>query len=109
MGGAYNSWMRNNVFMYTTNHPKPYVIFDLAVALCKREGWAFDPAIARYWRPITEDFLINNIIWPVYPDLAEELGFEGSYFFCMPEHPNLLTLQEFIRSELDYFKEANAT
>ncbi|MBO9468081.1 hypothetical protein J7443_22835 [Tropicibacter sp. R15_0] len=106
MGAAYNSWMRSSIFMRTTNHPKPHVIFDLAVALCKREGWAFDPARARYWRPMAEDFLLNDTNWPVYPDLAEELGFEGSFFFRLSGQSDVLTLPEFIRHELAYFKES---
>jgi hypothetical protein len=106
MHEAYNRWMRDGVFMHTTNHPKPHVVFDLAVALCKREGWAFDPDVARFWRPLAEDFLINEIIWPVYPEIAEEIGFDGSYFFRFPKLTKLLSLQGFIRHELSCFKEA---
>ena len=81
MTAAYNKWMRTGIFMHTTNHPLPYVVFDLAIALCKREGWIFDDEQARCLRLLAEDFLINDIVWPVYPELAEELGFEGSLLF----------------------------
>lgn len=103
MTPAYVDWMRSSIFMRTTNHPKPYVVFDLAVALCKREGWAFDASRARYWRPMAEDFLLNDTNWPVYPELAEELGFEGSLFFRISGQPDVLTLNEFIQHELNLF------
>lgn len=101
-------WMQRSPFMYTTNHPRPYVIFDLVVALCRREGWPVDDALIRFWRPLAEDLLINDLVWPVYPELAEELGFEGNLLFRFPNENRVLSLDAFVRLELDRFHKASA-
>ncbi|MFW2545259.1 WcbI family polysaccharide biosynthesis putative acetyltransferase [Primorskyibacter sp. 2E107] len=105
---AFRDWMLRGPFMHTTNHPKSYVIFDLAVALCRREGWKVDEDLIRFWRPLAEDFLINDMVWPVYPELAEEVGFEGSTLFRFPRENKVLTLEAFVRLELEKFEKVAA-
>jgi hypothetical protein len=74
-------WMRSvqrdGVFMYGINHPFPLAISQLATQICERE-------ISGNYEPLEDahkyvtDYLAH-IVWPVYPEIAEELGVEGTY------------------------------
>lgn len=65
-------------FMYTSNHPKGLVLWDLTVlALAKAglQGAAPDQAFIN-------EYLSLNAIWPVYPEIAQRFGFEGGLEFA---------------------------
>jgi hypothetical protein len=69
-------------FMYSINHPKAYVLFDLARRLLDHAGIS--------WKPLDFDhYALNDLardtIFPVYPEIAERFGIAGSYIFKAPK------------------------
>jgi Polysaccharide biosynthesis enzyme WcbI len=78
LSGDIVRWTRRGCFMHTVNHPKAYVLFDIARSMLARVGistadlnfddYAFDP-------------LASNYVCPVYEPIAESLGIKGSYLF----------------------------
>ncbi|WP_455974346.1 WcbI family polysaccharide biosynthesis putative acetyltransferase [Methylorubrum populi] len=73
-------WMRRGCFMHTINHPKLFVMDDLARDALARAGLS-----ARSAR--CEDYLpdpLSGSIWPIYPEIAARLGLTGSTTFKPP-------------------------
>ncbi len=73
-------WMRRGCFMHTVNHPKLFVLEDLARTALARAGIS-----ARTAR--CEDVLpdpLSGSVWPVYPEIAARYGVPGSTTFKPP-------------------------
>ena len=92
-------WSRRGNFMYTPNHPKPQVMFDVARKAMKEAGLAIRDIEADDY---LVDDLVRGFVLPVYPPLAEYYGFKGSTLF-KKEHYRLsfkpgefLTLRDYI-------------
>ena len=78
-------WARRGCFMYSINHPKPHVLYDMARILLGRVG--------RPNRPIdfdtySVDDIVRGYVFPVYPEIADFYGIPGSYIF-KTSHYNL--------------------
>lgn len=74
-------WSRRGVWMYSMNHPRLFVLADLARALMAREGIATLPEAELF---ITDDLAVGPV-WPLYPELAGPLHMPGgSYEFKLP-------------------------
>jgi hypothetical protein len=71
-------WSRRGVFMYTINHPKPFVLVDVAKKLLTNAGFTV-PDID-YENYIFDDF-IRYPIFPIYPAIGAHFGCFGSYTF----------------------------
>lgn len=71
-------WARRGAFMHVINHPKGFVIGDIARRLLTESG--FDPAPVEM-EDYLGDELARDVIWPVYPPIAEVYGLTGSYLF----------------------------
>ena len=72
---VFESWVsRKQPFMYTINHPKIGVMYDLCRLVLAREGV---PTTDRGELPA--DRLVTGNNWPVYPPIAKRLG--------IPEQP----------------------
>ncbi|WNC11777.1 GSCFA domain-containing protein [Pseudomonas coleopterorum] len=90
-------WRSQGCFMHSMNHPKLSVLADVARAVLSREGMSYIPGVEQY----LEDPLALHPCWPVYPEIAETYGIEGSYFFKQmtdrsSPKPKLIGLEEFI-------------
>ncbi|MCJ2137640.1 WcbI family polysaccharide biosynthesis putative acetyltransferase [Methylobacterium sp. J-026] len=71
-------WARRGAFMHLMNHPKVHVIGDIARRLLTESGLTPEPvAIEDY----LGDALTQDVIWPIYPPIAELFGLTGSYLF----------------------------
>lgn len=70
-------WHRRGVWMHTINHPKLYVLSDVAL-FCLQQVGLQGVADAHEVLP---DGLALSACWPVYPPIAQALGVEGSYSF----------------------------
>jgi hypothetical protein len=75
-----DTWIRGGPFFYVPLHPKIVVINDITLHLLQNAG--FDCERPAY----SEDLLARNVIWPVYPEIAQRLGFAGDYVF-RPNNP----------------------
>lgn len=73
-------WMRRGCFMHTINHPKLFVMEDLARHALARADL---PARSASCEAYLSDPLSNSV-WPVYPEIAARLGLTGSRTFKPP-------------------------
>jgi len=78
MVAAFDAWHAAGPFMHTSNHPRVHVLAD--IARLTAIGGRLLPADAPRVTPVF-DHLASNVVWPVYPGLAERLGVPGSLVF----------------------------
>ncbi|MEA1830813.1 WcbI family polysaccharide biosynthesis putative acetyltransferase [Methylobacterium durans] len=71
-------WARGGNFMHVINHPKGTVIDDIARRLLTERGLRPEPVSSVDY---LGDELARDVVWPVYPEIAETFGFTGSYLF----------------------------
>lgn len=84
-------WGDNDAFMYSTNHPKIRVLFDLAKELVKSIG---REPLANVTMP--HDNLAYAGGFAVYPEIGESLGVPGSYIFKTYDTYRQFGLDEFL-------------
>jgi hypothetical protein len=90
-------WLRHGAFMHSVNHPKSFVLQDVARELLARfDPKAYDEAAGRDVSDQMPDFLANGPIFPVYPELGLRLGVRGELLFKPAEAHRRLSLDEFI-------------
>jgi hypothetical protein len=71
---------RKGVFMHTVNHPT----IDFLTELVKLIGWRIDPTRSSDSCVFNiADGLVAMYVYPVYPEIAGELGVRGSYVWAM--------------------------
>jgi polysaccharide biosynthesis acetyltransferase WcbI-like protein len=100
-------WRKTGPFMHTVNHPKVSALAKLARASAIATGLV-DPDGPV---PAVEyDHLAWDTGWPVYPEIAEELGVVGDYLFKRRSEVTpsgvvpLLRLPEFIRESFEMYR-----
>ncbi len=71
-------WSRRGAFMHVINHPKAFVIGDIARRLLAESGFTPEPVAVEDY---LGDELVHDVVWPVYPPVAEQFGIAGSYLF----------------------------
>ena len=80
-GFDFGRWMRSvqrdGVFMYGINHPLPIALSNLAIQIVEREFAAKHQHVDDVHKYVTD--YLAHIVWPVYPEIADELGVEGAY------------------------------
>lgn len=84
MAAEFEAWHERGPFMHSINHPRGFVLADIARAAAIRVGLLTEAA-PRVTPPF--DHLAADTIWPVYPELAEALGVPGSMLFKRYSHP----------------------
>lgn len=78
LSGEIARWARRGVFMRNINHPSIGVLGEVAARLLREAG--FQPAdidVGDY----VPDPLLDGVVWPVYPPIAEFYGVAGSTLF----------------------------
>jgi Polysaccharide biosynthesis enzyme WcbI len=78
LGADFLRWTRRGCFMYTINHPKPRVLFDMARHLLDK---AAIPAQAVEFDDYAMDDLARDAVFPIYPEIAEHYEIAGGYVF----------------------------
>jgi hypothetical protein len=95
-GFDYGRWIRSvqrtGVFMYGINHPMQIGLSQLAVQIAEKVFPNSHVAIEDL-HTFTTDYL-SHIVWPVYPEIGDHLGVEGSYHWRVARKHASLT--EFI-------------
>lgn len=76
-------WVRRGCFMHTLNHPRGFVLAELAHAAAMRAGLVAGTVPAP---DLPFDYLGADTVWPVYPEIAEPLGLSGVYRFKRAGH-----------------------
>jgi hypothetical protein len=97
-------WSDQGCFAYSINHPKLFVLSDLAQSICER--LRFPMSVREPFRFLQDD-LLNGPIWPVYPEIARRFEIVGSYDFKAPTSPQgvvtILSLEEFISRSFEQY------
>jgi len=86
-----NRWGRDDAFMYSNNHPKIRVLFDIARELVKNLG---REPLAGATMP--HDNLAFASGFAVYPEIGECLGVPGAYLFKTFDTYRQINLDEFL-------------
>ncbi len=97
-------WSRQGCFMYSINHPRLFVLADVARAMLRRAELPLrdaDPSL------FVADELMNSAIWPVYPPIAESLGLAGSYCFKKQGASTYYDLDELISGSYEIYARSN--
>ena len=107
----FSNWTRRGVFMHTVNHPKPFVLVDIAKKLLTNIGLPA-PDID------SEDYMIDDFIrypiFPIYPPIGAYFGCLGSYTFRLtPAHPvpevaDYLMLPQFINGSYAKYRKCES-
>jgi hypothetical protein len=102
-----SKWSKAGCWMHSINHPKSFVLADIASALLTSEGIPVIPGAEQY----VHDYLADGPGFPVYPEIAARLGIKGQYLFkcdrrtSPPERPvSFLNLEEFIEKSFAVFE-----
>ncbi len=95
----FTKWEKTGPFMYTSNHPKIQVINDVARKLIEASGLEITGDMDT--DATVPDYFANNIVWPLYPELAKRIDNpNGSYEFKPAGHlhnpSTILNLEEFV-------------
>lgn len=97
-------WSRKGAFMHAINHPKLFVLADLAARLARDVDLA--PADLSVDAYLVDD-LLDDVIWPIYPPIADVYGLAGSYTFKQRATPgaapSMLDLQNFVAGSLGLY------
>lgn len=106
MAPLIEKWTRQGCWMYSMNHPKLFVLADIARIVLKREGIELLPGVEEY----VYDELNNSCVWPIYPEVGKRLRFEGHYLFkraarleLVDEPVPMIALEEFIDASFEAF------
>ncbi|ACM26537.1 WcbI family polysaccharide biosynthesis putative acetyltransferase [Rhizobium rhizogenes] len=87
----FRKWSRNGPFMYSVDHAKAACLHDIANVFMRHHGIETVDG-----KLIPPDTLVNGACLPVYPEVGEEYGVNGSYFFKLPNEYRLISLGHFI-------------
>ena len=95
-GLDYGRWIRSvqrtGVFMYGINHPMQIGLSQLAIQIAEKV-FPNSHVVIEDLHTFTTDYL-SHIVWPVYPEIGDRLGVEGSYHWRVARKHASLT--EFI-------------
>ena len=108
---AYRSWVRRGSFMSSVNHPKIFVLADVARILLNLSGFSATQCNVEDYLP---DEALFDAVWPIYPEIGEAMGIEGDYIFkcgCRSDEWNpFYSLQKFVTKSFElYGSEAPGT
>jgi len=71
------SWMGSAPFVHVPVHPKIFVLKDLVLAGLRESGLYYGDGTEVALR----DEMAQQVVWPVYPEIADRLGIAGDYIF----------------------------
>lgn len=76
---AFESWQSEGDFLHTPNHPETKVFFDILSTALRAAGLktALSAQEQAQLRAKSEDYLADNIIWPIYPEIAARRGIKN--------------------------------
>ena len=77
IGKMMEKWSQRGCWMYSMNHPKLFCLADVARSALEREGMVTLPGVEEF----VDDELSSDSVLPVYPEVANKLGFVGHYLF----------------------------
>lgn len=104
MRESFIRWSRaSRPFMYSMNHPTIDVIHDIARVFMARHGVETHDT---YVRP--PDNLVAGPCYPIYTEIGEALGFEGSYLFKPMNEYRYRNLDQFLKSSFEQYRKCES-
>lgn len=91
ISAPFRAWSRRECFMYGIDHSKARPIHDIAHVFLQTCG--IEPNRTDI---IPADTIMTGACFPVYPEIGEALGVEGSYMFKQHQDYRLIALEHFI-------------
>lgn len=93
-------------FMYSMNHPRSFVLADVALEACRTAGLTVG---RRFSHPAAlPDRLAEWVIYPVFPEIAERFGkVGGSGFALTAEQHKTLSLDEYVEQSFIQYETEN--
>ncbi|MEJ0046376.1 MAG: WcbI family polysaccharide biosynthesis putative acetyltransferase [Rhodospirillales bacterium] len=99
-------WCGTGCFMHSDNHPKAFVLHDVARIACDLLAL---PTASSAGQPAPRDFLAHFPHHPVYPEIAAQLGVEPVPLFRLPNgargEPLYVGLEEFLALSFAAYRE----
>ena len=106
LGEALSRWLtRPDAFMYSVNHPRNFVLADVAVASSRAAG-VWDERSAPDFDTMP-DHLAGWVVYPVFKEIAARLGKVGSKVFKLvgPDDTNCLSLDAFVAKSFESYQQ----
>ena len=103
-------WLQHpDAFMYSMNHPRSFVLADVAVEAARAAGLAVDPQVRELEG--MPDRLAEWVVYPVYKEIAARLGKVGDYRFKLlaSEPPNHIALADFVAQSFARYDQENVS
>ncbi|RQV20630.1 hypothetical protein DF039_12380 [Burkholderia cenocepacia] len=101
---AFRRWSMRGAFMFSGNHPHIACLYDIATHVTRAAG--FEPVVGDE-SLLPHDNLKHGPIYPVYPEIGEALGVQGSYWFKRPNRYGLLSLEQFVAESYASYAQAD--
>lgn len=95
-------WLSQGSFMHSINHPKIFVLADIAYEFLRKNRIDHVPHIESYLK----DRLADSVCWPVYPHIANKNNLNGSYYFKkvgQTDMPVMIALEEFVSASFENY------
>lgn len=90
---------REGLFMYSLNHPKVVALVRLAKLVARKMG-AGKEVLERY---IDINEGLNEVIWPIYPEIGENLSLHSSYEWKMGAGQWIHGVREFLENAYESY------
>ena len=90
IGPALRRMSHGNSFMFTVNHPKIEMLFEVARAILVSRG---EEVWVGSWPPPET---LASTQWPIYPEIGRRLGLPGGYCFKPADEMRPIGLAEFL-------------
>ncbi len=104
LSADFRRWSMRGSFMYSVNHPRIECLYDVAAQMTRRIG---REPLLDWLRP--HDNAANAVVFPVYDEIAEELGIPGSYHFKPGGQYRFLSLEAFIAGSFAAYRQFPST
>lgn len=98
----FDNWVKQGCFMYSFNHPSIFVIADVCMEILKKIG--VDIKSRNAARYVVDD-LRAMPVWPIYPDIAKEIGLNGDYAFKRHDPHGAISLHQFVEESVAGYSE----
>ncbi|MDP5192088.1 WcbI family polysaccharide biosynthesis putative acetyltransferase, partial [Rheinheimera baltica] len=90
---------RSGSFMFTFNHPKSSILFEISKQILKYLGVGYHSLSSN----CIPSYLANGPVWPVYPDIAERFTMKGDFFFKPADSWSVFNLKTFVETSFEEY------
>ena len=107
-----NKWLTSEKSFLVPTHPSITIMNDICTELMLRDG--FEETINKKAETLPADPFVSEVIWPVYPEIAANIGCAGSYTFSRQRGDDrvhwkkpteTLSLQSFVEESFQQYTE----